>query len=150
MPSENALDRKPTDSDSKEVTDQTGSITHDEVEERAYDEAIDITNEVHTDIEDLLVQRPRWNNPKSKETPQRLTVPTDSIIVDGTVSPFTNNEHIDKSLQGPVDGCAQQAGRDNQPALETSPAASSLEAVTLDLGEHTVDEPLPCFYSADD
>ena len=90
-PVENALDNEPAVFSSK-VTNQTGLITHDEVKERAYDEVIVIIDELHTDIKDLLVQRPQWNNTKSKETSQRLAVPIDSTSVHGTVSPFTNND----------------------------------------------------------
>ena len=54
-PVENALDDEPAVFGSKEVTDKTGLITHDEVKERAYDEAIVITDGLHTDIKDLLV-----------------------------------------------------------------------------------------------
>ena len=78
-------------------------------------------------------------------------MPVGSTIVHVTVSPFTNNTHIDKSLWGPVDECMEQTGKDNQFSLSPPPAVNDhLEAVTLDLGEHTADEPLPCFYSADD
>jgi hypothetical protein len=80
-----------------------------------------------------------------------LTVPVGSTIVDGTVGPFiANNEHLDKSLQEPVDECVEQAGKDDQPYLSAPPAArDDLEAVTPDLGNHTADELLPCFCSAD-
>jgi hypothetical protein len=66
-------------------------------------------------------------------------VPPDSTIVDGTVGPFiTNNEHLDKSLQTPVNGCVEQTGKDDQP-YSNGPATGSghLEAETLNLGEHT-------------
>jgi hypothetical protein len=49
-----------------------------------------------------------------------------------------------------VDECVEQTRNDNQSSLSAPLAVSdNLEAVTLDLGEHTADEPLPCFYSAD-
>ena len=80
-----------------------------------------------------------------------LTVPVGSTIVDGTVGPIiANNEHLDKTLQEPVDECVERAEKDGQPYLSAPPAASdNLEAVTPDLGKHTADEPLPCFCSAD-
>jgi hypothetical protein len=79
------------------------------VDERVHDEASLITNEL-TDIDGFLlsldIQLP--NSPETKETPQRLTVPVGSMIVDGTIDPFiTNNEHLDKSLQGPADQCVE-------------------------------------------
>ncbi len=149
------MDYEPAISGSKEVANRTGTITNNEVDDRAHDKATIITNELYTDIEDLLlglgIQRPQLNSPKTKETSQCLTVPVGSTIVDGTVGPFiANNEHLDKSLQGPVDECVEQAGKDDQPYLSAPPAGSDhLEAVTLDLGEHTADEPLPCFCNAD-
>jgi hypothetical protein len=99
---ENTVDDEPAISGSKEVANQTGTITHDKLDNRAHDEATVITNELYIDIEDLLlglgIQRPQLNSPK---TSQRLTVPVGFTIVDS------------------------------------------------DLGEHTADEPLPCFCSAD-
>ncbi len=99
------MDDEPAISGSKEVPNRTGTITHDELDDRAHNEATVITNELYTDIEDLLlglgIQRPQLNSLKTKETSQRLTVPVGSTIVDS------------------------------------------------DLGEHTADEPLPCFCSAD-
>jgi hypothetical protein len=79
-------------------------------------------------------------------------VPVSSTIVDGTVGPFiANNEHLDKSLQGPVDECVEQASKDDQPYLSAPLGVSDhLEAVTLELGKHVADEPLPYFCSADD
>jgi hypothetical protein len=87
------------------------------------------------------------NSPKTKETSQRLTVPIDSTVVDGTAGPFfANNEHLDKYLQEPVDECVEQAGKDNQPYLNAPRAVSDhLEAMTLDLGEQTADEPPTLF-----
>ena len=96
------MDDEPTISGSKEVANRTGLIIHDEVDKRAYDKATIITNELHTDIENLLlglgIQRPQWNSPKLKETFQRLVLLC-STIVDGLVGPFiTNNKHLEKSL----------------------------------------------------
>jgi hypothetical protein len=72
-----------------------------------------------------------------------LTVPLGSTIVDGTVGPFTtNNQHLDKSLQTPVNEWVEQTGKDDQP-YPNGPAAGGghLEAGALNLGEHTVDDP---------
>ena len=61
-----------------------------------------------------------------------------------------NKEHLDKSVQGPEDEYLEQTRNNNQPSLSAPSAVSDhLEAVTLDLGKHTADEPLPCFYNAD-
>ena len=56
------MDNEPAISGSKEVANRTGTITHDKLDNRAHDEATVITNELYTDIEDLLlglrIQRP--------------------------------------------------------------------------------------------
>lgn len=84
------------------------------------------------------------NSPKTKETPQRLTVPADSTIVDGTAGPFiANNEHLDKSLQEPLDECVELAGKDDLSAPRA--VRDHLEALTLDLGEPIADELLTLF-----
>ncbi len=93
-------------------------ITNNEVDDKAYDEVTIITNKLYTDIENLLlglrIQRSQLNNPKMKETSQYLMVSVGSIIVDCTVGPFiANNEYLDKSLQGPVDECVEQASKDD-------------------------------------
>jgi hypothetical protein len=71
-PAENTVDDEPAISGSKEVANQTGTITHNKVDDRAHNKATVITNELYTDIEDLLlglgIQRPQWNSPKPKET----------------------------------------------------------------------------------
>jgi hypothetical protein len=71
-PIENTVDDEPTISGSKEVANRTGTITHNELDNRAHDKATVITNELYTDIEDLLlglgIQRPQLNSPKMKET----------------------------------------------------------------------------------
>lgn len=150
------MDDEHAESSSKEVANRTGTITHDEVDDRAHDEATVIPNELYTDIEDLLlglrIQRLQLNSPKTKETSQRLIVLVGSTIVDGTVGPFiANNEHIDRSWQGAVDECAEQAGKDDEPYPSAPPASSDhLETGSLNLSEHTPGEPLPCFCSADD
>jgi hypothetical protein len=128
-PAENTVDDEHAISGSKEVANRTGTITHDEVDDRAHDEATVITNGLYTDIEDLLlslgIQRPQLNSPKTKETSQRLIVPVGSIIVDGTVGPFiAKNEHIDKSLQEAMDECAEQAGKDDEPYPSCPPTRS--------------------------
>jgi hypothetical protein len=73
-------------------------VHHDELDNRAYDEATVITNELYIDIEDLLlgfrIQRPQLNSPKMKETSQHLIVLVGSTIVDSNLG-----EHIvDKPL----------------------------------------------------
>jgi hypothetical protein len=61
-PAENTVDNEPAISSSKEVANRTGLIIHDKVDKRAYDKATIITNELYTDIENLLlglgIQRP--------------------------------------------------------------------------------------------
>jgi hypothetical protein len=56
----------------KEVANQTGLIIYNEVDKRTYDKATIITNELYTDIENLLlslkIQRLQWNSLKLKET----------------------------------------------------------------------------------
>jgi hypothetical protein len=134
-PAATALDDGPAVSDSKEDANLTDSITRDDVDERAQD---------YTDRDNLpRIQLPQLNSSKTNETSQRLTVPIDSTVVDGTAGPFfANNEHLDKYLQEPVDECVEQAGKDNQPYLNAPRAVSGhLEATTLDLGEPTADEP---------
>jgi len=50
-----------------------------------------------------------------------------------------------------VDECIEQAGKDDQPYLSALLGVSDhLEAMTLELGKYTADEPLPYFYSAND
>jgi hypothetical protein len=117
---ENTVDDEHVISGSKEVANQRGTITHNEVDNRAYNKATVITNGLYIDIKDLLlglgIQRPPLNSPKTKETSQRLIVPVGSTIVDGIVGPFiANSEHIDKSLQEAMDECAEQAGKDDEP-----------------------------------
>jgi hypothetical protein len=69
---ENTVDDKPVISSSKEVANQIGTITHNKLDNRAYNKATVITNELYIDIEDLLlglrIQRPQLNSPKMKET----------------------------------------------------------------------------------
>lgn len=144
-PAENDLDDELAVSSSKETADPTGSITHDDVDERGHGEASLFINNFNTDI-----QRLQWNRPKSKETSRSLMVPVDSTKVDDTVSPSTNNEHREKSLQTPVNEWIEQTGRDNQ-SYPNGPVTGGgyPEAGTLNLGVHTADEPLPCFYCAD-
>jgi hypothetical protein len=140
-PAANALDDSP---DSKADANRTDSITRDDVDERAHDEAGLLTNELYTDRDNLpRIQLPQLNSPKSKETSQRLTVPANSTIVDGTADPFiANNEHLDKYLQEPVDEYVEQAGKDDQPYLSAPRAVSDhLEAGTLDLGKPTAEPP---------
>lgn len=88
-PAESALDDGPAASDSKEIANQTDSITHDEVDERVHDVASPVTGKL-TDIGDLVlsleIQLP--NSPKTEEAPQRLTVPVGSTLVDGTIDPL--------------------------------------------------------------
>jgi hypothetical protein len=142
-----ALDDDRAVSDSKEDANRTYSIPRDDVDERAHNDASLITNELYTDRDNLpRIQLPQLNSPKTKEASQRLTVPVDSTIVDGSADPFiANNEHLDKPLQEPVDEYVEQAGRDDQPYLSAPRAVSDhLEAVTLDLGEPTT-EPLASF-----
>jgi hypothetical protein len=118
------------------------------VDERAHDEASLIANELYTDRDNLpSIQLPQLSSPRTTETSRRLTVPVDSTVVDGTACPsFANNEHLDKYLQEPVDECVEQAGKDDQPYLSAPRAVSDhLEAVTLDLGEQTADEPPTLF-----
>jgi len=54
-PGENALDNEPAVSGSKEVTNRTGSIIHNEADEQTHGEEIIITNEGLLDLE---IQRP--------------------------------------------------------------------------------------------
>jgi hypothetical protein len=54
-PAENTVDGKLTISSSKEVANWTGLIIYDKVDKRAYDKATIITNELYTDIENLLL-----------------------------------------------------------------------------------------------
>jgi hypothetical protein len=152
---ENAVDDKPVVSSSKEVANQTGLITHNEVSEIAYNKAIVITNELYTDIKDLplglRIQRLQLNNSETNETSQRLTALVGFVSLNSTFSSIIKDEHRDKPLQTHVDECVEQAGKDDQP-YPSAPLASSdhLEAGSLNLSEHTADEPLPCFCSADD
>jgi hypothetical protein len=83
------------------------------------------TNSTQTEIIFPGYNCRRLNSPKTKEASQRLTVLVDSTIKDVSADPFiANNEHLDKSLQEPVDECIEQAGRDNQPYL-SAPRADS-------------------------
>jgi hypothetical protein len=137
-PAANALD------DSTEDANRTDSITRDDVDDRARGDASLITNELYTDRDNLpWVQSLQLNSPKTKETSQRLTVPVDSTIMDGTADPFiANNKHLDKYLQEPVDKYVEHAGKDDQPYLNAPRAVSDhLEAGTLDLGEAIADSP---------
>jgi hypothetical protein len=155
-PAGNAVDDEPAVFSSKEVANRTGSITHEEISERAYEEASVIKNELHTDLEDLPlglgIQRPRLNSSQTNEISQRLTVLVCSTILNGTFGPFSiNNEHRDKPLQAHVDECVEQTGKYDQPYPSAPPAGSDhLDAGSLNLSEHAADEPLPCFCSADD
>jgi hypothetical protein len=76
-------------------------------------------------------------------------VPDDSTILNSITNPLlTNKEHLYKSVESPGDKCVEQKNS-NPPSLNGLSAVSDHpEAVTLDLGEHTADEPLPYFYSA--
>ncbi len=110
-PAESALDNEPAISNS-EGTNRIDSITHDGVDKIVYDQANLTINEL-TDINNLLVDLGiRWpllNSPKTKETSLCL-----ATVVDSIVGPFIiNNEHLDKSLQGSVDKCIEQAGKDD-------------------------------------
>ena len=68
-PTENTVDDEPAISSSKEVANRTGTITYNKLDNRAYDKATVITNELYTDIEDLLlglrIQRLQLNSPKT-------------------------------------------------------------------------------------
>jgi hypothetical protein len=144
-PAANVLDDDPAVYDSMDGANRTDSITRDDVDERAYDEASPITNELYTDRDNLpSIQLPQLTSPRTTEASRRQTVPVDHTIVDGTAGPFfANNEHLDKYLQEPID---ELAGKDNQPCLNAPRAVSDhLEAVTLDLGEQTADEPPTLF-----
>ena len=141
-PAEHALDDEPTGSNSKQVANQIGSITHDDDGvEKAYNETDVIVNGLHPDIGDLSLdlgtQRPPLDSPRTKETSQRSTVPVGSTIVDGAGGPFiANNKHVDESLQGPVDEFVEQPVEDNQPNGPTT-GSGRLETGTLSLGEYS-------------
>jgi hypothetical protein len=86
--------------------------------------------------------QPQRNSPEPIDASQRLRVPLGSRIVDGKVGPFTtNNEHLGKSLQTPVNESAKHTGKDDQPC------PNGLAAGTLILSEYTAYEPLPCFFA---